>query len=172
MDKKIEIIVARGLSVEDDFLKFVPETQEQRNLKDGILAVLRTGAAHDFVIHKEVVQSIVKTPKEIQQEVKEKFPRGNVISYRELLLYSAVTIKKLIEEQSYRTEEAWRQVCDYTGVEIEKRLIRNDVTGGYMVAGVSQCTDYAEMHNGVIISKADANSPLLEKVEVWVTVKS
>ena len=169
--RKIRIIMGSRLNADEEFLKFTPTTQEQRNLRAGLLALIESKQTYNFTILKEIVPlGIGKTPKEIQNSISEVVPRGHIMTYKEFLMYKAYKIKELITDYDYKVEEAWREVCDYNGIPQKRKLIRNDVQGGFFTTGLQKCTDYAELYNDLVFSKVGADRPIFEMLDVWVTV--
>lgn len=159
------------LNADEEFLKFTPETQEQRNLRTGLLILIENKQTYNFTIMKGIVSTGVgKTPKEIQNLISEVVPMGHIMTYKEFLMYKAQKIKELITDYDYKVEEAWREVCDYTGTPQKRKLVRNDVKGGFFKTGIQKCTDYTELYNDLVFSKIEANSPIFEMLDVWVTV--
>lgn len=169
--KKIRIIEGSKLNKDEEFLRFIPETQEQRHLRGAIISLIESNQTYDFTIMKEIIPlEVGKTPKDIEKSISQKIPKGHMMTYKEFIMYKAEKIKQLITNYDYRVEEAWRQVCDYSGISQPKKLIKNDIQGGFLKVGIEKCSDYTNMYNDLILSKIKADEQFFEKLEVWVTV--
>lgn len=134
LEEYFPIVKASTLSLEDDFLKHEPETEEQRSLKNRIIAQIEfevkygSGCLPDFRAQRmdptldekgEILYQAGKKPavgksaiwwtKKAKEFMPQKESRLGTI--KERCFFLGLLIKYLIEE-GYEVSEAWKMVCD------------------------------------------------------------
>lgn len=128
-EEKFPIVRASQLSLEDAFLKHEPTTDQQRRLKDSLIAGIKAGLkdfrcpAMDPSLDEDVnlVYEVGEMPavghsaelfwaEKFKQFMPEKNSRMGTVRQHDALL--GLLIKYLTEEEKWEVSEAWKAVCD------------------------------------------------------------
>lgn len=127
-EEKFPIVRASQLSLEDAFLKHEPTTDQQRRLKDSLIAGIKAGLkdfrcpAMDPSLDEDgnLVYEVGKMPavghsarfwaKKFKQFMPKKNSRMGTLRQRDALL--GLLIKYLTEEEKWEVSETWEAVCD------------------------------------------------------------
>lgn len=129
IDKYFPIAKASTLSLEDEFLKHEPETEEQRKFKNALISAIRLGLS-DFraqrmdacfdeegnICFKAGMKPAVGklSVNDWKRVAKEFLPeKGSRLgTTKERIAFLGLLIKYLIEEKGYEVKDAWKAVCD------------------------------------------------------------
>lgn len=122
------IVRASTLSLEDDFLKHIPESENQRKFKIRLIEVIKSGVkdfraqSMDPSLDKEgkicfcanADPSSNKSPNWWKENAKKFMPeRGSRLgTLEERIAFLAVLMKYLIDEKEYSIRDAWIAICD------------------------------------------------------------
>lgn len=129
IDKYFPIAKASTLSLEDEFLKHEPETEEQRKFKNALISAIKSGLS-DFraqrmdacfdeegnICFKAGMKPAVGklSVKDWKRVAKEFLPEkeSRLGTTKERIAFLGLLIKYLIEEKGYEVKDAWKAVCD------------------------------------------------------------
>ncbi len=129
IDKYFPIAKASTLSLEDEFLKHEPETEEQRKFKNALISAIKSGLS-DFraqrmdacfdeegnICFKAGMKPAVGklSVKDWKRVAKEFLPEkeSRLGTTKERIAFLGLLIKYLIEEKGYQVSDAWKAVCD------------------------------------------------------------
>ncbi|MCI8361936.1 MAG: hypothetical protein HFJ41_02085 [Clostridia bacterium] len=129
IDKYFPIAKASTLSLEDEFLKHEPETEEQRKFKNALISAIKSGLS-DFraqrmdacfdeegnICFKAGMKPAVRklSVNDWKRVAKEFLPeKGSRLgTTKERIAFLGLLIKYLIEEKGYTVSNAWKAVCD------------------------------------------------------------
>lgn len=129
IDKYFPIAKASTLSLEDEFLKHEPETEEQRKFKNSLISAIKSGLS-DFraqrmdacfdeegnICFKSGMKPAVGklSANDWKRVAKEFLPeKGSRLgTTKERIAFLGLLIKYLIEEKGYEISGVWKAVCD------------------------------------------------------------
>ena len=129
IDKYFPIAKASTLSLEDEFLKHEPETNQQTRFKNALNSAIKSGLS-DFraqrmdacfdeegnICFKAGMKPAVGklSVKDWKRVAKEFMPeKGSRLgTTKERIAFLGLLIKYLIEEKGYEVKDAWKAVCD------------------------------------------------------------
>ncbi|MCI8361938.1 MAG: hypothetical protein HFJ41_02095 [Clostridia bacterium] len=129
IEKYFPIVKASTLSLEDEFLKHEPETEEQRKFKNALISAIKSGLS-DFraqrmdacfdeegnICFKAGMKPAVGklSANDWKRVAKEFLPeKGSRLgTTKERIAFLGLLIKYLIEEKGYTVSNAWKAVCN------------------------------------------------------------
>lgn len=129
IEKYFPIAKASTLSLEDEFLKHEPETEEQKKFKKALISAIKSGLS-DFraqrmdacfdeegnICFKAGMKPAVGklSANDWKRVAKEFLPeKGSRLgTTKERIAFLGLFIKYLIEEKGYEVKDAWKAVCD------------------------------------------------------------
>lgn len=128
IEKYFPIIKASTLSLEDEFLKHKPETNQQTRFKNALISAIESGLS-DFraqrmdacfdeegnICFKAGMKPAVGKSANWWKETAKKFmpEKGSRLgTTKERIAFLGLLIKYLIEEKGYTVSNAWKAVCD------------------------------------------------------------
>lgn len=128
IEKYFPIAKASTLSLEDEFLKYEPETRQQTEFKNALISAIESGLSDfraqrmDACLDEEgnicfkagMKLAVGKSPKWWKKVAKKFMPeKGSRLgTKRERIAFLGLLIKYLIEEEGYTVSNAWKAVCD------------------------------------------------------------
>lgn len=128
IEKYFPIVRASTLSLEDDFLKHRPQTENQREFRKKLIDAIKFGLSDfraqrmdasfdkegNICFHAGMRPALRKSAK-WWKEIAEKFmpeKESRLGTTKERVAFLGLFIKYLIEEKGYKVSDAWGAVCD------------------------------------------------------------
>ena len=128
IEKYFPIVKASTLSLEDEFLKHKPETNQQTRFKNALISAIKSGLS-DFraqrmdacfdeegnICFKAGMKPAVGKSANWWKETAKKFmpEKGSRLgTTKERIAFLGLLIRYLIEEKGYTVSNAWKAVCD------------------------------------------------------------
>lgn len=128
IEKYFPIVRASTLSLEDDFLKHKPKTENQRNFKKRLVSAIESGLSDfraqrmdasfdkkgNICFRAGMKPAVGKSAKWWSETTKEFMPEkeSRLGTTKERIAFLGLLIKYLIEEKGYTRSNAWKKVCD------------------------------------------------------------
>ena len=128
IEKYFPIVKASTLSLEDEFLKHEPETNQQTRFKNALISAIKSGLSDfraqrmDACFDEEgnicfkagMKPAVGKSPNWWKETAKKFMPeKGSRLgTTKERIAFLGLLIKYLIEEKGYTVSNAWKAVCD------------------------------------------------------------
>lgn len=162
IEKYFPIVKASKLSLDDEFLKHVPESKAQRILKEWLTLAIKSGLSdfraqrmdpsldeNGWICYKPGMKpAIVKDAKWWKKKAEEFMPEkeSRLGKNKERSAFLGVFIKYLIEEQGYTVSNAWKAVCDeskYLGHYYDSE----NAEGNFETTGSRRVGDWCDLAN-------------------------
>lgn len=128
IEKYFPIAKASTLSLEDEFLKHEPETNQQTRFKNALISAIKSGLSDfraqrmDACFDEEgnicfkagMKPAVGKSPNWWKETAKKFMPeKGSRLgTTKERIAFLGLLIRYLIEEKGYTVSNAWKAVCD------------------------------------------------------------
>ena len=162
IEKYFPIVRASTLSLDDEFLDYVPVTKRQEQLYNRLISAIKCGlsdfraqrmdasldAKNKICFHEGMNPAIGKSPewwkKNAESFMSEKMSRLGTM--KERTAYLGLLIKYLMKEKGYTASEAWRAVCDQSE-ELGNYVNTKDTNYCLETTGGRQISDWYDLAN-------------------------
>ena len=161
------IVKASELSLEDEFLRHNPETENQKVFKERLIQVIKSGIS-DFRAQK-IAPSFdeqgkitykygddVATKKSVEwwyDKAKEFIPERNsrLGTTDERIAFLGILLKELISEKKLAVDEAWRAICDDNTI-LEKYMDWLDTENSIVTTGNGEIGVWCDLRTASTIT--------------------